>query len=124
MFQFQPEGHVVEHTQVGKQGVALEYHRRVAFVGRQIVDPFAVDQDIAYRRRLKAGDHPQDRGFAATGRAEQRDEFSGFDLQRYIVDRFEGARFVRGDKLLGDVLEFDRGHFAHVSVLLMTARFF
>ena len=37
-------------------------------------DVAAVEQDRARRRRLEAGDHPQQRGLAAARRAEQREE--------------------------------------------------
>ena len=36
----------------------------------------ALEEDRALRRRLEAGDHPQHRGLAAAGRAEQREELA------------------------------------------------
>ena len=58
------------------QRVVLKHHRDVAILGLQIVDDFAVDPDFAVSDRLQARDHAQQRGFAATGRAYDHDEFT------------------------------------------------
>ena len=42
-------------------------------------------------RRLEPGQHAQQRGLAAAGRAEQREEFAGRDVERQAVDRGEAA---------------------------------
>ena len=46
-FYLQSVGDVFKNVQMGKQGVALKHHRRVAAVWSQRVDPFITDQDIA-----------------------------------------------------------------------------
>src|SRR5690606_33106485 len=52
---------------------------------------------------LEAGQHAQQRGLAAAGRAEQRKELAFVDVQRQVVDRSEVA------KTLGHILERDVG---------------
>ena len=46
--------------------------------------PLQLDQ--ARGRRLEAADHPQGRGLAAAGRAEQAEELPGLDLEVDVVD--------------------------------------
>ena len=43
----------------------------------------------ALGRHLEAGDHPQQRGLAAAGRAEQGEELVRADLQRHVIDGLE-----------------------------------
>ena len=51
--------------------------------------------------RLEAGQHAQQRGLAAAGRAQQREELALVDVEADIVDRVDVA------ELLGDVLDPD-----------------
>ena len=51
----------------------------------------AVDQRFARRRRLEAGDHPQQRRLAAPGRADDADERPLGDLEIDVGDGFEGS---------------------------------
>ena len=51
--------------------------------------------------RLEAGQHPQQRGLAAAGRPQQREELALVDVDADIVDRVDVA------ELLGDVLDLD-----------------
>ena len=54
----QRERHVLAHRHVRVQRVALEHHRDVAVLGRNVVDQLVADVDLAGGRLLKAGDHP------------------------------------------------------------------
>ncbi len=54
--------------------------------------------------RFQPGDDAQQRGFAATGRAEQRDQLAAGKFQRDIIQRFKRA------KGFADIADFD----AHV----------
>ena len=49
-------------------------------------------------RRLEAGEHAQQRGLAATRRAEQREEFAAEDVERQVLDRADA-------ETLADALE-------------------
>jgi hypothetical protein len=58
------------------QRIALEHHRDVAVLGLQLVDDFAVDQDLTAGDGLQAGQHAQQGGLAAAGWADQHDELA------------------------------------------------
>ena len=45
----QREGHVVAHRHVRVERVGLEHHGEAALVGRHVVDPLAVDHQVARR---------------------------------------------------------------------------
>ena len=73
---------VLADAQVRKQGIVLEDDADPAPVGREMVDRFAVEQDLAGGLPDEAGDDPQQRRFAAAGGPEQRDQFAGPEAQR------------------------------------------
>jgi len=83
----QTEGDVSLHAEVGKQRIALEHHVDRPAVRRHGDDVLAVEQDAAFARRLETGEHAQERGFAAAGGAEQREEFALLDVEREGFDR-------------------------------------
>ena len=87
----EPEGDVVADVQVGEQRVVLEDHVDRALVRRVVGDVATAQQDGAAGRQLETADHPERRGLAAAGRAEQREELPGADLQRDAVDRADLA---------------------------------
>ena len=62
--------------------------RRFGGIGR---DVDAVEQDAARVRRLEAGKQAEQRGLAAAGRAEQREELVLADVERDRVDRGRAA---------------------------------
>ena len=64
-----------------EQGVALEHHGGAAGDRRQADHALAVDPHVAAGGRLVPGDHAQDRGLAAAGRAEQAAIGAGRDGQ-------------------------------------------
>src|SRR5699024_245843 len=75
------EGDVLEHGQVGVQGVVLEHHGEVAIAWGEVVDGVPVDLQRAVADVLQADDHPQDRGLPAAGGAHEDDELAIVDLQ-------------------------------------------
>jgi hypothetical protein len=81
------EGDVVEHVQVGEEGVALEDRVDVAAVGRDGGEADPVEADVPRGRPLEAGDQAQRRRLAAAARAEQGEELPGGDLEVDRVDR-------------------------------------
>ena len=70
---------IAEHGHVRPQRVGLEHHRDAALLGREAGDVAAEEPDRAGRRLLEAGDGAQQRGLAAAGGAEDRDEFARRD---------------------------------------------
>ena len=87
----QAEGDVARDRQMREQRVALEHHVDRPPVRRHAGDVLAVEQDAALVGRLEAGEHAQQRGLAAAGRAEQREELALVDVERHAVDGGEAA---------------------------------
>ena len=83
----QPERDVVEDVEVREERVALEDGVHLPLVRRRRRHVGAVEQDLAAVRPLEAGDQPQRRRLAATGRSEQREELAAVDVQVDAVDR-------------------------------------
>ncbi len=77
----QAEGDVVAHGHVREQRVALEHHAQAATAGFGVGDVAAIQHDAPGRGVDETGDHLQGGGLAATGRAEQRNEFAFFHRQ-------------------------------------------
>ena len=57
-------------------------------------DVLAVEQDAALVRRLEAGEHPQQRGLAATAGTEQREKLPGPDVERQPIHRPDRAELL------------------------------
>ena len=89
--QLQSERDVLLNRHVWPDGVALKDHRHLTPVRRHRAgrrgENLTVHLDDAGGRVDEAGDHPQGRGLAATGRPEQRDEFAGLQFEIDAVDR-------------------------------------
>jgi hypothetical protein len=83
----QPELHIVVHSHVREQRIALKHHAKVALVHRRASDRQAVDQDLAAGRQHQARNATQQRGLAAAGRPQQCHELARFDRH---VDRLQG----------------------------------
>ena len=95
----QAEGDVLFDRHMREQRIGLEHHVDGPAIGRRAGKVLAVEDDFARRRLLEARQHAQQRGLAAAGGAEQREEFAVVDIEREVVDGDEIA------ELLGDVLE-------------------
>ncbi|MPN42105.1 hypothetical protein SDC9_189661 [bioreactor metagenome] len=76
----QPEGHVFKHVHVGKQGVFLEHRVNLPLIGRNVINPHTVEQDISRRWFQEAAYDPQRCGFPAAAGPEQCEEFSVVDI--------------------------------------------
>ena len=72
--------------------------------GAHVVDVAAVDADLAAGDVLEAGDHAQQRGLAAAGRADEDDELAMLDGQVDALDDLDRAI------ALANALEFETGH--------------
>ena len=63
---------------------------------------------VPLRGRIQAAEDVHQGGFAAPGRADDRDELAFLDVQRDIV---QGADFLLAEAIdFADVAEFDEGH--------------
>ena len=101
LFEIETESNIVIHVQMRKQRVFLEYRVDLALVRRQTGNILAVKQHLTVIGVEKARNDAQECGFAAAGRAEQRDEFVFMNVQRNAV---EHALTV---KILDDILDFN-----------------
>ncbi len=88
--------------QMREQRVGLEHHVHGALVRRDRRHVLTGQQDVAFGRGFKPGQHPHHRGLATARRAQQRKEFLLVDVKRQIVDRGKIT------KPFGDVLELDQ----------------
>ena len=79
-------GDVLEHGEMREERVLLEDDADVAAVGRPVGDRGAGDQDVALRRLLEAGDHPQRGRLARAAGAEQREEAAALHRERDVVN--------------------------------------
>src|SRR5216684_843490 len=82
----EPEGHVLEHAQVGPEGVVAEDHAQVALPGRHVIDGLVVHHDPPLVWRDEPREHPEQRGLAAARGTEERVELAGTDGERDIAN--------------------------------------
>ena len=82
-------GHIVGHTQMGKQRIVLEHHVDRAAIGGNTGDIFAPNENLAFRRLLKPRHHAERRGLATTGRTEDREELARIHRE-IVVDHGSG----------------------------------
>ena len=87
----EPEGQVLAHRHVRIEGIGLEHHGEPAIGGSHVVDPLAVEHDVAAGGPLKAGDDAQQGRLAAAGRADEDDELAMRHLEVDLVDDAGGA---------------------------------
>ena len=80
------EPNVVVDIHVRVEAHSLKHHRHIAVLGLKVVDPLAVNQNVAFGRVLEPSDHPHGRGLATAGRAEKHKEFLISNCQVEIVD--------------------------------------
>ena len=99
--QAQAVADVAEHRHVRPERVGLEHHRDVALLRGEVRDIAAGEPDGAGRGLLEAGDGAQERGLAAAGRAEDRDELARRDGE---VDAMQHRRRAVADV---EVLDLD-----------------
>ncbi|ESQ67962.1 hypothetical protein PA15_0306525 [Pseudomonas aeruginosa HB15] len=99
----QREGDVLRHAHVREQRVALEHRMHRALLRLDAGEVLAVEADLAAVRLVEAGEHAQEGGLAAPGRAEEGEEFAGVDRQADIVDGGEVAEAA------GHVADLEQG---------------
>src|SRR5262249_58283587 len=74
-----------------KGRVPLEDHAHIAPMHGHLRHVAATHNDAPLVGRLEAGDEPQGRGLAAPRRPKQRKELARADVERYSVERLDGA---------------------------------
>jgi hypothetical protein len=78
---------------VSEQRVVLEHEAHTPLAHRQEGGVLAAEQDAAVIGELQARDHAQQRGLAGAGRAQQRDQLAGGDVE---IDIHQGREAVEG----------------------------
>ena len=76
----QTKGDVLIHIQVREQGVLLENGVDLPLIGRNVINPHTVEQDVSRRRRRETSNDPQRGGFTAPAGSEQREELLVIDV--------------------------------------------
>ncbi len=71
----QSERHILVNRHMRIQRVALENHRNIAVLRRNVIDAALADIHITVRDLLKTCNHTQRSRFTAAGRADQHDKF-------------------------------------------------
>ena len=84
--QLEPEGEVLLHGHVRVERVALEDHRDVAVLRRQVVDDAVADPDLALADLFQAGEHAERGGLAAARWPHEHHQLAVPDLQVEVVD--------------------------------------
>jgi hypothetical protein len=90
--ELQTEGEVGLDRHVRVERVVLEDHRDVAILRRQVVDDLGADGDGAVGDLLKAGDGPQRRRLAASGRTDKHHELALLHLKVQVVEGPDATR--------------------------------
>ncbi len=103
--ELEAEGEVVLDGHVRVERVALEDHRDVALLRREVVDDLVADPELAVGDLLEPGDHAQRGRLAAAGRADEHHQLAVLDREIEVEDRL---RAVVVDLL--DVGELDLRH--------------
>ena len=103
----QTEGNVLLDGHVGEQRVALEHHADPAFLRAQRHDVDAIEQDLAAIHRRQPGDTTQQRGLAATGRADEHQEAA------FLDGEVDALQHLRRAEPLHETIDFEKRHIAY-----------
>src|SRR5712671_27783 len=100
----EPERDGLAHPHVRVQREQLEHEADISLRGSLVGHILALEQDLAFGRQLKTGDHSQGGGLAAARGAEQHEEFPVAYGKAGFAHRHEVA------EALLDALQVDLGH--------------
>ena len=89
LFDAQRKSDVFENSHMRIESIGLEDHGDTTLDRRQFIDLHAVDDDVAAGNILKAGDHAQQSGLAASRGADKNDELAIPDVELNALDDFE-----------------------------------
>ena len=95
------ESDILKNRHIAEKGVALKNKSDPPLTAGDIIDDFAVDQDLTGIRMLQAGNHSQDGRLAAAGGAQQGNQFSSGDTD---IDIF---RCLKVSEVFIDIAEFN-----------------
>lgn len=87
----QSERHILVNRHMRIQRVALENHRNIAVLRRNVIDAALADIHITVRDLLKTCNHTQRSRFTAAGRADQHDKFLVRDFKIKFRHYFNAA---------------------------------
>ena len=105
---FQGEQDVLQHGQMGVQGVILKYQSHAPVFRGQVGHIVVTEKDPAGGGLLQAADHVQGGALAAARGAQQADELSVGDLKGKVVDgNYLAALLPPGGEDLGQVFQLD-----------------
>jgi hypothetical protein len=97
---FEGEGHILEHREMGEQGIMLEHHGCPATQGRKTEHALATNADITRGRGLMPGHQAQQGRLAAATWAEQAAITAVWHMQ---INPFNGQGLAES---LADIDEF------------------
>ena len=100
----QSQFYVFQHGQPRKQAEGLEHHADARHWPGHWLAPV---QDLAGAGRSQAADDPQQRGFAAAGAAQHRDDFAGTQAEVDVVEHHDILMVVGRDKMFADPAQLD-----------------
>jgi hypothetical protein len=103
--QLEAEREVVPDRHVWVKRVALEHHRDVPLLRREVVDDLVADPQLAVADLLEARDHAERGRLAAARRPDEDHQLAVLDREAQVEDRL-GAVVVH----LLHVGELDLGH--------------
>ena len=105
----QAKADVVLHGHVGEQGVMLEDHIDIAFIGCQFCYIFVIQINMTGTGSFQSGNHTQNGSFTTAGRSQQGNEFS------VVYGQIQRRNNHVVLKFLGDTHQAN--HFFHLSVV-------
>ncbi|MNH15782.1 hypothetical protein D3C79_754040 [compost metagenome] len=89
LFTNQPKGHVLVDGHMRIERIVLKHHGDTAIFGHGVVNAAVVDHDLAFTDAFQSGNHAQQGGFGAAGRADKHHKLSVLDIQIHAMQRPE-----------------------------------
>jgi hypothetical protein len=83
---FKSVGNVTLHVHMRPQRIVLKNHSSIALVRRHPALVLAVKKNSAFVGSIKTGDRTERGGFAASGRAQKKEQLAAADVQSQVVD--------------------------------------
>src|SRR5207248_10809062 len=105
----QSVGDVFADVEMREERVLLEYGVDTTFVRRERVEPSAVHPDFTGGGLFKTGDQAEQSSLAGTAFAEQREKFSGGDIQGKSFQDFACAETFADGAYLKQRVTFQDG---------------
>src|SRR5436190_6287038 len=84
--------------------IGLEHHCNVAILGRHVIDKARADQNLACACLFETSDRPQERGLAASRRADKHDKLA---IRNFEINARQDMNMAEA---LSDIAKRYRGH--------------